>query len=96
MSKLVLSLTFAVGVASAATISTSATCDGMTTVGTTLAMCNDGRSAASAQVSPFSVSVEAGPLNVPSFLAPHRQVSPMMNCLQCLAEAVMDRSFRAF
>ena len=40
MLRYVLSFTFAVGLASAATISTSATCDGVTTVGTTFAMCN--------------------------------------------------------
>jgi hypothetical protein len=38
----ILSLTFAAGFASAATISTSASCDGVTTVGTFGASCNDG------------------------------------------------------
>jgi hypothetical protein len=40
MFKYVLSLTFAAGVALAATISTSATCDGVTAVGTFSASCN--------------------------------------------------------
>jgi hypothetical protein len=50
MFRYVLALVFAVGFASAAIISTTATCDGVTTVGTTEAICNDGRSAASAFV----------------------------------------------
>ena len=42
MFRYVLSLIFAVGLASTATISTSATCDGVTTVGTFGARCDDG------------------------------------------------------
>jgi hypothetical protein len=42
MFKYVLSLTFAVCLASAATIGTTATCDGVATVGTFFASCNDG------------------------------------------------------
>src|ERR1700720_3938233 len=40
MFKYLLSLTFAVSFATAATIITTATCDGVTTTGTTFAMCN--------------------------------------------------------
>ena len=43
-----LSVTFAVCLATAAIISTSATCDGVTTTGTISASCNNGRSSASA------------------------------------------------
>jgi len=50
MFKLFLSLTFAVGFASAATISTSVTCDGVTTVGTFSASCNSIGSFANADV----------------------------------------------
>lgn len=74
MLKYVLPLTFAAAFATAATISTSATCDGVTTVGTSSAMCSDGRSFASAGISGslqvltfpsfFTVFVDAGPLNV--------------------------------
>jgi hypothetical protein len=69
MFKYVLSLTFAVGFAAAATISTIATCDGVTTVGTDLAVCNDGRMEARAAVGApliasradsFGVSLHAG------------------------------------
>jgi hypothetical protein len=75
MFKYLLSLTFAVGLASAATISTSATCDGVTTVGTFSASCNDGRFAANAfisaplivsdTVSAFSVLAHAGAISGP-------------------------------
>ena len=62
MFKYVLSLTFAVGLASAATISTSATCDGVTTVGTFFASCNDGRYMAYASLSaPSFVDTRIGP-----------------------------------
>lgn len=72
MFKLFLSLTFAVSLASAATISTSATCDGVTTVGVFSASCDDGRVVASASLQssgmPF-ISVSAGALGVPPPLA---------------------------
>jgi hypothetical protein len=73
MFKFVLSLTFAVSYATAATIITTATCDGVTTVGAAMAMCNDVRSFASAEVggslqdltvgsfTSFTVNVDAGP-----------------------------------
>jgi hypothetical protein len=51
MLKFVLPLTFAVSCATAATIVTSATCDGVTTVGTATAMCSDGRFFAAASIS---------------------------------------------
>jgi hypothetical protein len=57
-----LPLIFAVSFASAATISTSATCDGVTTVGTFSASCADGRSGANAVVQidhPFDLGVLA-------------------------------------
>ena len=60
MFQYVLSITFAVGLATAATISTTATCDGVTTVGTSSAMCNDGSFFAAASVSAFMVNVQAG------------------------------------
>jgi hypothetical protein len=74
MFKYVLSLTFAVGFASAATISTSATCDGVTTAGTDLAVCNDGRMEARAAIGApliasradsFGVSLHAGSVGFP-------------------------------
>ncbi len=56
MFKYVLSLTFVLAFASAATISTSAMCDGVTTVGTTSASCIDGSgSFASAMVTTGSM-----------------------------------------
>jgi len=60
MFRYVLSLTFAVSFAPAATISTTATCDGVTTVGTSLAICNDGRFIAAASISAFMVDVQSG------------------------------------
>jgi hypothetical protein len=61
MVKYVLSLTFAVSLASAATISTSATCDGVTTVGMFFASCNDGRYMAYASLSaPSFVDTQIG------------------------------------
>ena len=60
MFQYVLSVTFAVGLATAATISTTATCDGVTTVGTSSAMCNDGSFFAAASVSAFMVDVQSG------------------------------------
>ena len=60
MFKYVLSVIFAVGLATAATISTTATCDGATTVGTSSAMCDDGSFFAAASVSAFMVDVQAG------------------------------------
>ena len=57
MFKYVLSLTFAVGLASAATITTSATCDGVTTIGTTSAMCQSSDAIAYAAAGPFGVNV---------------------------------------
>jgi hypothetical protein len=67
MFKYVLSLTFAAGLASAATISTSATCDGVTTTGTFSASCNDadftGFASASAMVQTgvtIGISVRTG------------------------------------
>jgi hypothetical protein len=48
MLKYFVSLTLVAGLASAAMVSTSVTCDGVTTIGTTFASCNDGRSSASA------------------------------------------------
>jgi len=68
MFRYVLSLTFAVGIASAATISTTATCDGVTTVGTFGAHCNDGRFQADANLSvfPFQVFVGALPFAFPA------------------------------
>jgi hypothetical protein len=62
MFRYVLSLTFVVGLASAATISTTATCDGVTTVGTFSASCNHGTSTAQASLEidgHFSVFAEA-------------------------------------
>jgi hypothetical protein len=70
MFKYVLSLTFAVSLASAATITTTATCDGVTTVGTTSAMCNI-PFIASASASIAAPSFEQSP----SFLATSFQVS---------------------
>ena len=67
MFKYVLSLTFAVSSTSAATISASATCDGVTTVGTPSAFtlsanCNDGRFSADAQLgAPSFVDSATGP-----------------------------------
>jgi hypothetical protein len=63
--KYLLSLTLVVSFARAATISTSATCDGVTTVGTTSASCNDGRFKADARVSQSSLVVDA--LFLPAF-----------------------------
>jgi hypothetical protein len=54
-----LSLTFAVGVVSAATINTTATCDGVTTVGTDSASCDDGHFEARAGVSSTSAGASA-------------------------------------
>ena len=65
MFKYVLSLTLAGGLASAATISTSATCDGVTTFGTTLASCNKGHTEAHASASQGAVSAEAQLLAFP-------------------------------
>jgi|SRR5580704_11360761 hypothetical protein len=61
-----LSLTFAAGIASAATISTSATCDGVTTVGTFSASCASGMSISHANLNvgpgfAFGVGVYAIP-----------------------------------
>jgi hypothetical protein len=75
MFRYVLALTFAVNFATAATISTSATCDGVTTFGTTNAFCNDGRFMADASLGApsivsnpgpgtFGVSVSAGPITL--------------------------------
>jgi hypothetical protein len=61
MFRYVFTLTFAAGFAAAATISTSATCDGVTTVGTASATCNDGRFSATATVSSTHASVFALP-----------------------------------
>jgi hypothetical protein len=67
MLRFVVYLTFAVSFASAGTISTSATCDGVTTFGTNFASCNDGLVMADAHVGAsinppgFSVFVEANP-----------------------------------
>jgi hypothetical protein len=58
MFKYVLSLTFAAGIASAATIGASATCDGVTTVGPFSASCGNDF-VATAGVSQSSVSVSA-------------------------------------
>jgi hypothetical protein len=61
MFKYVLSLTFAVSLASTATISTSATCDGVTTVGTFGARCDDGLYMAFASLSaPSFVDTQIG------------------------------------
>ena len=71
MFKYVLSLTFAVGLASAATISTTVNCDGVTTVGTFSASCNDGRFMAQASIGisgGLSISVDAGPVAGPMTL----------------------------
>jgi hypothetical protein len=74
MFRYVLSLTFAVSFASATTISTSASCDGVTTVGTFGAHCNDGHFEAYAGVgapliastlSFFDASVRGGPIAFP-------------------------------
>jgi hypothetical protein len=74
MFKYVLSLTFAVGFASAAIINTTATCDGVTTVGTFGASCNDGRMEAGAGIDAplfasdaqhFGVVVHAGESGFP-------------------------------
>jgi hypothetical protein len=63
MFKYVLSVSVAVSLASAATMSTIATCDGVTTTGTTGASCDDGRSSAIAGVGTnflgFGVSAQA-------------------------------------
>jgi hypothetical protein len=59
MFRYVLSLTFAVSFATAATITTTATCDGVTTVGTTSASCSDALSSASASVDISSLSFGA-------------------------------------
>jgi hypothetical protein len=61
MLRYVLSLTFAVSFAPAATISTTATCDGVTTVGTTSATCDDGQFRATATVSSTHASVFVQP-----------------------------------
>jgi hypothetical protein len=75
MLRYVLSLTFAVGLASAATISTFATCDGVTTTGTFSASCNDaditGFASASAMVQtgvPIGISVRTA---AQSLMNPH-------------------------
>jgi len=60
MVRYVLFFAFAVSFAPAATISTSATCDGVTTVGTVSASCNDGLFEAHASASQTSVFVDAG------------------------------------
>jgi hypothetical protein len=65
MFKYVLSLTFAACLATAATISTSATCDGVTVVGTFSAMCDDGHASARADVGALFVGVSAGPSALP-------------------------------
>lgn len=57
MFKYVLFLTLVVGCASPATISTSATCDGATTFGTTSARCKTSDAFADATAGPFGVSV---------------------------------------
>jgi hypothetical protein len=59
MFKYVLSLIFAVGLATGATISTTATCDGVITVGTTSASCSTPDVFAQASVGRTSVSVLA-------------------------------------
>jgi hypothetical protein len=64
MFKYVLFLTFVVSLASAATISTSATCDGVTSFGTLSASCNDGHYMASANLvisGGLSVGVHVSP-----------------------------------
>jgi len=61
MFKYVLSPTFAVSFATAATISTSATCDGLTISGTTNAFCNDGFFMASANLEAPSIVTNPGP-----------------------------------
>jgi hypothetical protein len=63
MFRYVLSLTFAVGLASAATISTFAGCDGVAMVGTFSAFCNDGHFMASAVLfAPSFVDTRIAPL----------------------------------
>ena len=63
MFKHVFSLTLAVGLASAATISTTATCDGVTTFGTASATCNDGHFSATATDSSTHLSLSALPVD---------------------------------
>lgn len=86
MFKNVLSLTFAASLASAATISTSATCDGVTTVGTFSASCNDGHYMASADLlvsGGLSVGVHVSPSTMfPPGTVRHPQTFPMISCLQ--------------
>jgi len=65
MFRYVLSLTLAVSYASAATISTTATCDGVTTVGTTFARCSTPDVLAQASVGLTSVSVLAEGTSLP-------------------------------
>jgi PEP-CTERM motif len=59
MFKYILSVSLAVGLVSAATISTSATCDGVTTVGTDFAGCDDGHFEARAGVSSTGAGASA-------------------------------------
>jgi hypothetical protein len=75
MFRYILSLTFAVGFASAATIGTTATCDGVTTVGTFIARCDDGRYMAFASLStPSFVDTRIGPFPDFSVLVDVNQV----------------------
>ena len=59
MFRYVLFLTFAVGLASAATFNATATCDGVTTTGTTSASCNDNGAMASASALGISAQAQA-------------------------------------
>jgi hypothetical protein len=68
MFRYVLSFTFSVCLTSAATISTSATCNGVTTFGTFSASCADGRYFAHANlqiIATFSADVDANPNSFP-------------------------------
>jgi len=70
MFKYILSLTFAVTFATAATISTSVTCDGVTTVGTFSASCNDGHYMASADL------LVSGGLSIGVHVSPSTEFPP--------------------
>jgi len=70
MLKYVLSLTLAVGLVPAATISTSATCDGVTTVGTTSASCGDSTAQALVQITGLSFEVSVQATIAPSAVPP--------------------------
>ena len=107
MFKYALSLTFAIALASAATISTSVTCDGVTTVGTFSARCDVGLYMASAGLgapsfvdtriglSPdFSVLVDVS-RNLPG-RGRRPPPSLMIMCLRCMAEPETDPSVLLF